>query len=331
VEAQIMNLSHRRQFLHLAAGTVVLSVIPLPARAQSYPSRPVRIVNGFAAGGVTDILARLIAQRLSDRLGQQFLVENRTGAATNIATEAVANAPPDGYTLLVATAANAINATLYEKLNFNFIRDLAPVGSFGIAPHVMVVNPTVPARTVGEFIAYAKANPDRISYASGGVGSPPHAAGELFKMMAGVNMTHVPYRGTSPAIPDMINGRVQMIFGYIPDVIEYVRSGNLRALAVTTATRLDMLPDLPTVSDSLPAFEATSLQGLCAPRNTPVAIVEKMNSEINTALADKRIKARFEELGIAPLSGSPTDFGKLIAEETEKWGRVVKFAGMKAD
>jgi tripartite-type tricarboxylate transporter receptor subunit TctC len=321
----------RRRFLHLAAGTAALPAMLRIARAQVYPSRPVRIINGFPPGGVTDILARLIGQRLSDRLGQQFIVENRMGAGTNIATEAVANAPPDGYMLLVATAANVINATLYEKLNFNFIRDLAPIASFGVAPQIMVVNPEIPAKTVAEFITYAKANPGKINYASGGVGSPPHAAGELFKMIAGVNMTHVPYRGTNVAMPDMIGGQVQVIFAFIPDVIEYIRAGNLRALAVTTAMRLDTLPNIPIVGDSLPGFEATSLQGLCAPKNTPVAIIEKLNSEINMALADQKITARFDELGLTPLSGSPADFGKLIAEHTEKWGQVVRFAGMKVD
>jgi tripartite-type tricarboxylate transporter receptor subunit TctC len=328
-----MKLPRRRflRFSAMAAGTAALPAFSRLARAQAYPSRPVRIINGFPPGGVTDILVRLIAQRLSDRLGQPFLVENRMGAGTNIATEAVANAPPDGYTFLVATAANAINATLYEKLNFNFIRDLAPVASFADAPEIMVVNPALPAKTVAEFIAYAKANPGKISYASGGVGSPPHAAGELFKMMAGVNMTHVPYRGTNLAIPDMISGQVQVIFAFIPDAIEYIRAGNLRALAVTTATRLDSLPELPTVGDALPGFEATSLQGLCAPKNTPGTIVEKLNSEINAALADQAITTRFKELGLRPLSGSPADFGKLIVEHTEKWGKVVKFAGMKVE
>jgi tripartite-type tricarboxylate transporter receptor subunit TctC len=313
----------RRKFLHLAMGAAGLPALSSIACAQVYPSRPVRIVNGFPAGGVTDILVRLIAQRLSERLGQQFIVENRVGAGTNIATESVANASADGYTLLVATAANAINATLYEKLGFNFIRDLAPVARFGDAPHILVINPALPAKDVHEFVAYAKANPGKINYASGGVGSPPHATGELFKMMAGVSMTHIPYRGTSIAIPDMIGGQVQAIFAYIPDAIEHIRAGTLRALAATTATRLNSLPDLPTVGDSLPGFEATSLQGLCAPKITPIAIIETLNKEINAALSDPRITVRFEELGMRPLPGSPADFGKMIADETEKWGKVV--------
>jgi tripartite-type tricarboxylate transporter receptor subunit TctC len=321
----------RRQFLHLAALAAALPAVSRTAWAQTYPRRPVRFINGFAPGGVTDILARLIAQRLSDNLGQPFLVENRPGAATNIATEAVAKAPPDGYTFLVATGANAINATLYEKLNFNFIRDFAPVARFADAPMVLVVNPALPVKTVPELIAYAKASPGKINYASGGVGSPSHVPGELFNMMAGVNITHVPYRGTNVAIPDLIGGQVQVMFAFIPDAVEHMSAGTLRALAVTTATRLDMLPDIPTVADSLPGFEATSLEGLCAPRNTPIGIIETLNREINAALADQKITSRFRDLGLRQLTGSPADFGKMIAEHTEKWGKVVKFAGMKAN
>jgi tripartite-type tricarboxylate transporter receptor subunit TctC len=321
----------RRELLHLAARGAALPALSRIAWAQTYPARPVRFINGFAPGGVTDILARLIAQRLSDNLGQPFLVENRPGAATNIATEAVAKAPPDGYTFLVATGANAINATLYEKLNFNFIRDFAPVARIADAPMVLVVNPALPVKTVPELIAYAKASPGKINYASGGVGSPSHVPGELFKMMAGVNITHVPYRGTNVAIPDLIGGQVQVMFAFIPDAVEHMSAGTLRALAVTTATRLDILPDIPTVADSLPGFEATSLEGLCAPRNTPIGIIETLNREINAALADQKITSRFRDLGLRPLAGSPADFGKMIAEHTEKWGKVVKFAGMKAN
>jgi tripartite-type tricarboxylate transporter receptor subunit TctC len=321
----------RRQFLHLAAGAVGLPAISRMAWAQTYPTKPVRIIVGFAAGGVTDIVARLMGQRLSDRLGHQFLVENRPGAGTNIATEAVANALPDGYTLLLATSANAINATLYNKLSFNFIRDIAPVTSIADSPHVMEVSPSFPAKTVPEFIAYAKANPGKINYASGGIGSPMHVTGELFKMMAGVNMIHVPYRGTPPALTDLLAGQVQVIFSPVPESVEYIRAGKLRALAATTATRLDVLPDIPIVGDFLPGFEATSLQGLCAPKNTPAAIIDKLNREINAALADQKIKAQIEGLGLRVLSGSPSDYGRLISEETEKWAKVVKFSGAKAD
>jgi tripartite-type tricarboxylate transporter receptor subunit TctC len=321
----------RRTFLHLAAGTVALPAVSRIACAQAYPTRPVRIIVGFAAGGVTDLVARLIGQRLSDRLGQQFFVENRPGAGTNIATEAVANAPPDGYTFLLATSANAINATLYEKLNFNFIHDIAPVASIVDAPLVMEVSLSFPAKTVPEFIAYAKANPGKINYASGGIGSPPHATAELFKMMAGVNMTHVPYRGSPPALTDMIGGQVQVMFDPTTSSLEYIKAGKVRALAVTTATRSEALPDLPTVGDFLPGFEATALQGLCAPKNTPAAIIDKLNREVNAALADQKIKAQLEDLGLRVLSGSPADYAKLVAEDTEKWAKVVKFAGIKAD
>jgi tripartite-type tricarboxylate transporter receptor subunit TctC len=331
VEANIMNLPHRRQLLHLAAGAATLSALSHVARAQTYPTKPVRIIVGFAAGGVTDIVARLMGQRLSERLGQQFLVENRTGAGTNIATEAVVNAAPDGYTLLLATSSNAINATLYQKLNFNFIRDIAPVAGIVDAPLVMEVHPSIPANTVPEFIAYAKANPGKINMASGGIGSAPHVAGELFKMMANVNLIHVPYRGSAPALTEMIGGQVQVMFDTVPTSIEYIRSGKLRPLAATTAMRLDVLPDIPTVGDFLPGFEASSWQGLCAPKNTPPEIVRRLNNEINMALSDAKIKAQLEDLGLRVISGSPSDYGKLIAEDTEKWGKVVKFSGARAD
>jgi tripartite-type tricarboxylate transporter receptor subunit TctC len=321
----------RRNFLRLAAGAATLPTLTCRALAQTYPTRPVRIIVGFAAGGVTDVVARLVGQRLSDRLGQQFFVENRPGAGTNIATEAVANAPPDGYTFLLAASANAINATLYEKLNFNFIRDIAPVAAIVDAPLVMEVSMSFPAKTVPEFIAYAKANPGKINYASGGIGSPPHATAELFKMMADVNMTHVPYRGSPPALTDMIGGQVQAMFDPTTSSLEYIKAGKIRALAVTTATRSEALPDLPTVGDFMPGFEATALQGLCAPKNSPAAIIDKLNREINAALADQKMKTQLEDLGLRVLSGSPADYGKLIAEDTEKWAKVVRFAGMKAD
>jgi tripartite-type tricarboxylate transporter receptor subunit TctC len=321
----------RRQFLHLAASATTLPAVLRVAWAQAYPSRPVRIIVGFAAGGVTDTVARLTGQRLSERLGQQFLVENRTGAGTNIATEAVANAPSDGYTLFLATSTNAINATLYEKLNFNFIRDIAPVASIVDAPLVMVVHPSVPAHTVPEFIAYAKVNPGKINMASAGTGSPIHVAGELFKMMASVDLIHVPYRGSAPALTDMLGGQVQVMFDTVPTSIEHIRAGKLRALAVTTTKRLELLPDISTVGDFLPGFKASAWQGLCAPKNTPSEIIDRLNREINAALADPKIKAQLEDLSLRVLSGSPADYRKLIAEDTEKWAKVVRFAGIKAD
>ena len=321
----------RRTFMHLSAGAAALPAISRLAWAQTYPARPVRIIVGFAAGGLTDITARLIGQQLSDRLGRQFIVENRPGAGTNVATEAVANARPDGYTFLLATSSNAINATLYERLTFNFVRDLDPVGSIVDAPHIMEVNPSFPARTVSAFITYAKANPGKINFASAGIGSSSHVTGELFKMMAGVNMIHVPYRGSSPAITDVIGGQVQVTFDPIASSIEYIRAGKLRALAGTGKRRLDVLPDIPIMSDFLPGFEASAWQGLCAPKNTPPAIILKVNSEINAALGDQKLKAQLQELGLAVLSGSPADFGKLIAKDTEKWAKVIRFLGVKAD
>jgi tripartite-type tricarboxylate transporter receptor subunit TctC len=291
----------------------------------------VRIIVGFPAGGVTDIIARVTGQWLSERLGQQFVIENRPGAATNIATEAVIRAPADGYTLLLANATNTINATLYERLNFDFIRDVVPIASIVETPFVMVVNPSFSAKTVPEFIEYAKANPGKLSMASAGSGSAPHVAGELFKMMADINMLHVPYRGDAPAITDLIGGQVQVYFATMGGSIEYISGGKLRPLAVTTTTRSAALPDIPTMADFLPGYEATAWLGLVAPKNTPAEIAEKLNKEINTALADPRTKARFAELGLTVLPGSRAGFEKLIANDTEKWAKVIKFAGAKPD
>jgi tripartite-type tricarboxylate transporter receptor subunit TctC len=321
----------RRNFLHLAAGATALPAVSRIAWAQAYPSRPVRIIVPFAAAGAFDIMARLIGQWLSERLGQPFVIENRPGAGTNIGTETVVKAPPDGYTLLLAGTPNAINATLYEKLNFNFIRDIASVAGISRAPLVMAVHPSVPAKTVPEFIAYAKANPGKISMASAGIGAPSHVSGELFKMMARVNLVHVPYRGAGPALVDLLAGQVQVGFPSMPSSIEYVRAGKLRALAVTSATRSDALPDIPTVGEFLPGYEASASYGIGAPKGTPVEIIDMLNKEINAALGDPKMKARLADLGGTPLLGSPADFGKLIAEETEKWGKVVKFSGAKAD
>ena len=321
----------RRNLLYLAAGAAALPVVPRIAFAQAYPTRPVRLIVGFAPSGATDIMARLIGQWLSERLGQQFIVENRPGAASNIATEAVVNAPPDGYTLLVATSVNAINATLYDKLNFNLIRDIAPVASIHREPLLVEVNPSVPVQTVPEFIAYAKANPANINMASAGIGSGNHIAGELFKMMTGVNLVHVPYRGAGPALVDLLGGQVQVMFATMSSSIEYVRSGKLRALAVTTATRSPVLPDIPTVAEFVPGYESSFWTGVGAPKNTPAEIVDKLNKEINAALADSKMKTRLAELGATALPGSPADFGKLLADETEKSAKVVKFAGVKAD
>ena len=321
----------RRNFLHLAASAAALPVVSRFAWAQAYPSRPVRIIVGFAPGGATDIMARLIGQWLSERLGQQFIVENRPGAASNIATEAVVNAPPDGYTLLMATSVNAINATLYDKLNFNLIRDVVPIASIHREPFVMEANPSVPVKTVAEFIAYAKANPGKLTMASAGIGSGNHISGELFKMMTGVNLVHVPYRGGGPALVDLISGQVQVLFATMSSSIEYVRAGKLRALAVTTATRSSVLPDIPTVAEFVPGYESSFWTGVGAPKNTPAEIVDKLNKEMNATLADPKFKARLADLGGTALSGSPLDFGKFVADETEKWAKVVKFAGVKAD
>jgi len=321
----------RRNFLRLAAGAAALPVVSRIARAQAYPSRPVRIIVGFAPGGATDIMARLMGQSLSERLRQPFVIENKPGAATNIATEAVVNAAPDGYTLLMVTSVNAINASVYEKLNFNLIRDVVPVASIHREPFVMEANPSVPVKTVAEFIAYAKANPGKLTMASAGIGSGNHISGELFKMMTGVNLVHVPYRGGGPALVDLISGQVQVLFATMSSSIEYVRAGKLRALAVTTATRSSVLPDIPTVAEFVPGYESSFWTGVGAPKNTPAEIVDKLNKEMNATLADPKFKARLADLGGTALSGSPLDFGKFVADETEKWAKVVKFAGVKAD
>jgi tripartite-type tricarboxylate transporter receptor subunit TctC len=321
----------RRKFLHLAVGIAALPAVSRIARAQAYPTRPVRIVAPTAPGGAPDILARLIGPWLSGRLGQQFVVENRPGGGTNIGTEAVVRAPADGYTLLLASTTSTINATLYDRLNFDFLRDIAPVAGIIRLPLVMVVNPSVPAKTVPEFTAYAKANPGKINLGSPGIGSPGHVAGELFKMMAGVDLVHVPYRGGGPVMTDLLGGQVQVLFGSTSLTIEQIRADKLRPLAVTTATRWETLPDLPTVGEFLPGFEASAWNGLGAPRNTPAKIIDTLNKEINAALADPTMKARLADLGGAVLAGSPADFGKLIAEETEKWAKVIKFAGLKPE
>jgi tripartite-type tricarboxylate transporter receptor subunit TctC len=320
----------RRRFLHLAAGAAALPAVSRMAQAQAYPTRPVRWVVGFPAGGTTDISARLIGQWLSERLGQQFVVENRPGAGGNIGTEAVVRASPDGYTLLAATASSAINATLYDKLNFNFLRDIAPIAGIIRVPNVMEVNPSVPAKTVPEFIAYAKSNPGKINMA-GVNGTALQLSGELFKMMAGVDMLYVPYRGSAPALTDLLGGQVQVLFDNMPSSIEHIRAGRLRPLAVTTATRSQILPDIPTVGEFVPGYEASGWQGVGAPKGTPAEIIDKLNKEINAGLADPKIAARIADMGGAVLMGSPTGFGKLIADETDKWGKVVKFSGAKAD
>ena len=321
----------RHQFLKLAAVVAAATAVPQLASALDYPTRPVRIIAGFAAGGGVDVTARLIGQWLTDRLGQSFVIENRPGAGGNIGTEAVVNAAPDGYTLLLATVPNAVNASLYEKLSFNFIRDIVPVAGIIRVPMVILLNPSVPAATVAEFISYAKANPDKVNMASAGNGSAPHMAGELFKMMAGVNLVHVPYRGQGPALTDLLGGQVQVLFAATPGTTEYITTGKLRALAVTSASRAEMLPELKTVGDFVPGYEASQWYGIGVPRNTPVEIVDKLNKEINAAIADPAMKARFAAIGGEPLGGSPAEFGKLISEETEKWGRVVRAAGIKPE
>jgi tripartite-type tricarboxylate transporter receptor subunit TctC len=321
----------RRTFLRVAAGVAALPAVSRGARGQAYPSRPVRIIVAFAPAGQTDIVARLIGQWLSERLGQALIIENRPGAGGNIGTEAVANAAPDGYTLLLVGPPAAINATLYDRLNYNFIRDIAPVAGFVRFPLVMAVNSSFPARTVPEFIAYAKANPGRINMASAGNGTAGHVAGELFKMMTGIAMTHVPYRGGAPALNDLLGGQVQVFFGFTLGPIEHIRTGRLRALGVTTATRSEALPDTPTVADFVPGYEAAGWDGLGAPKNTPVAIIDKLNKEINAALADPKIKARLADLGGTPLQMTATEFAKHIGDETEKWAKVVKFSGAKPD
>jgi tripartite-type tricarboxylate transporter receptor subunit TctC len=317
----------RRKFLYLAAGAAALAAIPRIARAQSYPSRPVHIIVPDAPGITPDIIGRLTAQWLSERLGQPFVVENRPGGGQNIGTELVVRAPPDGYTLLLVTLANAVNATLYDDLNFNFIRDITPVASIVHGPLVMEVPPSFPAKTVPEFIAYAKTNPGKINMASGGNGSPQHVAGELFKMMTGIDIVHVPYHGNP--LPDVLGGQVQVYFGPLPGSIGYIRTDKLRALAVTSATRSPVLPDIPTVGEFVPGYQANSWYGLGAPANTPAELIEKLNLETNAALADPAVKGRLADLGAEPTPMTPTGFGKLIADETEKWSKVVKFASIK--
>jgi len=321
----------RRTFLRLAASAGALPALPRLASALDYPTRPVRLIVGFPAGGAIDTTGRLIAQSLSERLGQPFVVENRSGASGNIATAAVARARPDGYTLLVAGSNDAINATLYDNLSFKFVQHIAPVASIGRAPNVMVVHPSLPAKTLQEFIAYAKANPGKISMASAGVGTPSHMAGELFKMMASVAMVHVPYRGQPPALIDLIGGQVQVDFSTIPSALEYVKAGNLRALAVTSPARFAALPDVPAIAEFLPGYEASTLTGLGAPSDTPADIIEVINKETNRVLADPKIKAQFVALGNTVLSGSPADFGKLITDETGKWAKVIRAANIKPD
>jgi tripartite-type tricarboxylate transporter receptor subunit TctC len=326
-----MKLPHRRQFLHLAAGAAALPAVSRIARAQAYPSRPVRILVGYAPAGAGDISTRLMGQRLSERLGQQFIIENRPGAGTNIATEAVVRAAQDGYTLLMSSAANAINATLYDRLSFNFIRDLTPIAGIMRVPHVIVVHPSFPAKTLPEFIAYAKANPGKVAWASPGVGTAGHVCGELFKMMAGLNMVHVPYRGGGAAMADLLSGQLQAYVGAMTSSLEYVKAGSLRALAVTTATRSEALPEISTVSDFVPGFETSDWTGVSAPKSAPTEIVDKLNKEINAGLADPTIKVRLFNLGGAALVGSPADFGRFVADETEKWAKVIKFAGIKPE
>jgi tripartite-type tricarboxylate transporter receptor subunit TctC len=321
----------RRTLLTSAAAALAAAALPRLASAQEYPSRPVRIVAGFAAGGGVDVTARLIGQWLSERLGQSFVIENRTGAGGNVGTESVLNAAADGYTLLLATVPNAVNASLYEKLNFNFIRDAAPVAGIIRVPMVMLLNPSVPATTVAEFVTYAKANPEKVNMASAGNGSAPHMAGELFKMMAGVNLVHVPYRGQGPALSDLLGGQVQLLFAATPGITDYIATGKVRALAVTTAARAEVLPQLPTIADFVPGYEASQWYGIAAPRNTPAEIVGKLNREINAAITDPAMKARFAAIGGEPLPGSSAEFGRLIAEETEKWSKVVRAAGIKPE
>jgi tripartite-type tricarboxylate transporter receptor subunit TctC len=326
-----MKLPHRRQLLQLAVGTAALPALSRIAIGQTYPTRPVRFVAAFAPGGGSDILARLVGQALSERFGQPFVIENRPGAAGNIGTEAVARAAPDGYTLLLVGAWNTINATLYDKLNFNFIRDIAPVAGISREPNVIVVHPSVPANTISEFIAYAKANPGKVNMASGGNGSPSHAAGELFKMMAGINIQHVPYRGVGPAVSDLLAGEVQVVFAPMLVSLEHVKAGKLRPLAVTMAMRSAALSGIPSAAEFVPGYEASQWYGVGVPKDTPTAIVMRLNGEINAVLTDSKVRARLADMGSTVLSGSFTDFGKLIADETEKWAKVVRFAGMKPD
>jgi len=321
----------RREFLHLTVGAAALPAVSRFACAQDYPTRPVRLIVPVAPGGGYDLVARPMGQWLSERLGQPFIIENRPGAGGNIGTEAVVRAPADGYTLLLVAAANAINATLYDKLDFNFIRDIAPVAGIIRTALVVVVHPSFPAKTVPEFIAYAKANPGKLTMASGDVGTPSHPAGQLFKMMTGVDMVHVPYRGVAAALTDLLGGQVQVAFGSVPSSIEYIRSGKMRALGVTTAIRTQALPDIPTVGEFVPGYEATAWYGIGAPKGTPVEILDMLNKEINAALADLKMKSRLADLGGTVFAGSPADFGKFIVEETEKWGNVIRALNIKAD
>jgi tripartite-type tricarboxylate transporter receptor subunit TctC len=319
----------RRRFLHLAAGAAALPAVSRIARAQAYPSRPVRIVVGFAPGGPNDINARLIGQWLSERSGQQFIVDNRPGASGNIATESVVKSPPDGYTLVMVATSSAANATLYDNLPFNFLRDIAPVGGISRSYYAMVVHPSVPAKTGAELLAYAKANPGKLSMASPGSGTGAHMASELFKMMTGISTVHVPYRGSGPMLTDLLGGQVQFAFDSIPSSIEHIRSGRLRALGVSTATRSEVLPDIPTVAESVPGYEASTWFGVGAPKNTPTDIINRLNQEINASLADPRLKARLADLGATPMPMTPADLGKLIADDTEKWGKVIRAAKIK--
>jgi tripartite-type tricarboxylate transporter receptor subunit TctC len=321
----------RRTFVHLAAAAAALPFVSVFAQAQDYPARPVRLIVGFAPGGSTDILARLMGQWLSERLGQQFVIENRAGAGTNIATEAVINSPPDGYTLLFTTGANFINATLYQNLKFNFARDVAPVVLLTVEPNAMVVHPSVPAKSLAEFIAYAKANPGKVTMASGGNGAPSHISGEMFKMLAGVDMVHVPYRGAGPALAGVLGGQAQVYFSPLSATIGYIRQDQLRVLGVTTAKRSDALADIPAIGELVPGYEASQLYGVAAAQNTPAEIIERLNKVLNAILTDPAAKARLADLGMTPLGGSAAEFGKVIADETEKWGKVVKFSGAKID
>jgi tripartite-type tricarboxylate transporter receptor subunit TctC len=326
-----MKLPHRRQFLHLAASAATLPAFPCIARAQAYPTRPVRIVLGFGAGGAPDIVARLMGQRLSERLGQQFIIENRPGASGNIATEAVARAPSDGHTLLILAISNAVNATLYDKLNFDFLTDIAPVAGISRETLALEVHPSFPGKTMPEFVSYAKANPNKINYASAGTGTSQHMAGELFKMLAAVEMVHVPYRSSGAAVTDLIGGQVQAMFAPLPPSLQYVRSGMVRALAVTSASRSDALPETPVLADFVPGYEVTAWYGIGAPKGTPLEIVDKLNKEINAGLNDTKIKARLAELGSMGFAVSPSDFGRHLKAETEKWGKVVRAANMKPE
>jgi tripartite-type tricarboxylate transporter receptor subunit TctC len=324
-----MKLPHRRQFLHLAAGAAALPAVARVARGQSYPSRPVHWIVGYTPGGGNDIFARLMGQWLQERLGQPFVIENRPGAGSNIATEAVVNARPDGYAILLANFANASNASLYANLKFNFIRDIAPIAGIVRVPNIMLVNQSLPVKTIPEFIAYAKANPGKISMASAGIGSTGHLAGELMKMMAGIDFVHVPYRGNAPAITDLLSGQVQILFASLPSSIEYVRAGKARGLAVTTAMRAAAAPDLPAIAEFVAGYEVSSWYGIGAPRNTPSDVIDTLNKAVNVGLADPRLKKQLDDQGGIEMAGTPADFGRLIADETEKWAKVIKFAGIK--